>query len=199
MIAVKAHVGQLGVDLDTPLSAASCAILKGKGISFVVRYLGDVTTSELLTVLDVGLLMGFVQHPRCAALTAALGQVDGQHAVQEANALNLPDGVTLWCDLESWTGDAISYVNEWSGIVTDAGFIAGLYVGYAAVPLTGVELAQLASTAYWRSISEVPEPQGVGFCMTQLRPGDQMLGALEIDYDVCEADFKGRYPVLAGS
>ena len=203
MRAVPLTLGQILVDLDTPLSAANCTALlsldrPSPRIAGVIRYLGDVSQAEAAIILDAGLLLGLVQHPRTSTLTAMMGQLDGTHAVSSAHALGVPDGVALWCDLESWAGDAVSYVNEWSSAVADAGFIAGLYVGWSANPLTGAELAGLKCTAYWRSCSEVPEPAGIGWQMMQLFPGDQASGSILVDYDVVCSDWKGRFPVFVG-
>lgn len=195
MNAVDARPGAWGVDLDTPLDAAACQRLRAAGASFAVRYLGDLTQAEAEIVTSSGLALMVVTHPRGGPVDADYGKLDGQHAVQRAQAAGIPTGATVFLDLEAWTGDGAGYVNAWSAVVKAAGLIPGLYVGAAgATPLTGPELYALASERYWRSISRVAVPEPCEFCLLQLRPGDVTLAGLLVDIDVVERDLEGRVP-----
>lgn len=192
--------GMVGVDLDSPLDAAACASLLASDrpnprIAFAGRYLGDLTTSEAEIVTGSGLGLLAVTHPR-SQLDAQYGTLDGQHAVQRAQFASLPTGIHLFLDLESWTGDAIGYVNAWSAAVVKAGFLAGLYVGATSAPLTADELADLAATLYWESISDVPKPTGIGWGLEQAA-GDVTVAGLLVDLDLVRRDFKGRVPIAA--
>jgi hypothetical protein len=205
MIAAPARSGAMGIDLDTALFAADVARLvaleaPAPRISFVVRYLGDLSSDEAATITGGGLALMAVTHPRTGALSQALGQQDGMDAVAHARAASIPNGTTVWLDLESWTGtddDAIGYVNSWAALVQAAGFIPGLYVGWASSPLASAQLYALGAHAYWRSCSEVPDVAECGYQMLQLVPGDQQLAGLEVDLDVIQKDFRGRVPTWA--
>jgi len=188
--------GGIGVDLDTVLTSPQCEMLFRGGVQFVIRYLGDLTQQEAETIVGSGLELMAVTHPR-SIVDVAYGQLDGDHSVQRAQWAGLPVGIHLWLDLEGWTGDAIGYVNAWAARVQAAGFLAGLYVGATSDPLTPEQLRDLRVTAYWRSCSRVPEPEGVGFMMSQLRPGDLSRMGLLVDLDVVEHDYLGRTPVAA--
>jgi hypothetical protein len=198
MIAKQATFRMQGIDTDTSLltGAQAVALTDAK---FAVRYLGDVTAEETDAILGANLLLSLVQHPRTSALSGPLGSADGLRAATQAHALGFPSGATLWCDLESWSGDAVSYVNEWSACVVAGGYEAGLYVGYAASPLSGTVLAALASTAYWRSCSNVPTPSGIGWQMMQLYKPNQVLAGIQVDWNIVQDDFRGRLPTFAAA
>jgi hypothetical protein len=208
MIAKQAAWRSQGIDTDTSLleflqSASGSLLLPSSGLKFAVRYAGDVTPEEAGAILSAGLLLSLVQHPRTGPLTGSLGSADGLSVVTQAQALGFPAGATIWCDLESWiasVADACNYVNEWSACIVRGGYEAGLYVGWAQVPLSPIVLAGLASTGYWRGCSaNIPEPWDIGWQLDQFAPGDQQLGGILVDYDVVKQDFKGRLPTFAAA
>jgi len=189
--------GQIGVDLDSPLSAKQCHDLQtARGASFAVRYLSELTAIEGEAITGAGWGLMGVTHPR-GTLSDTFGQADGVTAASHARAVGLPEGIHLWLDLESWSGDAIGYVNAWAAQVTSAGYLAGLYVGYADAPLTPDELYDLDVQAYWKSCSEVPEVAHASYMMIQLTPPDLVIAGTLVDLDVVQGDRKGRLPVAA--
>jgi hypothetical protein len=206
MIAKALACGAVGVDLDTALTAASCAALimsdrPGPRISFVIRYLGDLTAAEGTVITDSGLALMAVSHPRGGELSADLGTTDGVNAVARAHNAALPLGIHLWLDLEAWSGEpanAIAYVDAWAANVSAAGYLPGLYVGQSSGPnLTPAQLYATAVEAYWHSISAVPDVATAGYMLVQLTPGDQILAGLEVDLDVVQRDRRGRLPIAA--
>ncbi len=85
-------------------------------------------------------------------------------------------------------------MNAWAKPVADAGFIAGLYVGYG-VPLTPQQLYQdLIVTGYWHSLSRVRDVAVRGYQMVQ-PPGNQMVLGVKVDIDIVQADKNGDTPM----
>jgi hypothetical protein len=208
-IVAAAALGAQGFDSDTMLVADTAQALRQSGFVFAIRYLsraigqqaGDLSASEAQTILAAGLALMTVQHcPRPGwAPAAALGENYGQAAALNAAAIGLPQGVTLWLDLEdvapyATAADTISYCNAWAAAAESHDFGAGLYVG-ANQPLSGDELYwRLRVTRYWRSASQVPEIPYRGYCMAQaLAPSP--VAEIDIDRDVVMADAFGGLPM----
>ena len=202
MVLVKeeAPVGALGIDTIAVLRRSDADALYGYGFKFAIRYLGSLTTSEVADILDAGLALMPVGYSRGVGWlpTGPEGISDGVRAVKEAQELGLPDGVTVWCDLEGMGGtaaDTIAYTEAWGEELMAAGYIPGVYVG-AGIPLSGMQLYRLNNVhAYWHACSEVPEVDVCGYQMYQLWPPDQQICGIEVDIDVIQSDRKGRYPV----
>lgn len=204
-----ATLGAQGFDTDTTLVPDMAGALRRAGFAFVVRYLsrglgqqsGDLSVGEAQTILAAGLALMTVQHcPRSGwAPAAALGENYGQAAALNAAAIGLPQGVSLWVDLEdvapyTTAADTIAYCNAWAAEVESRGFEAGLYVG-ANQPLVGDELYwRLRVTRYWRSASQVPEIPHRGYCMAQALAPSPVAG-IDIDRDVIIADAFGGLPI----
>lgn len=201
-LVAKAPSGAIGVDTITPFTAATAAKFKAGGYSFVVRYLGSISVAEFDAILNAGLgllAVGYSRRPGWMP-SAALGAQDGALAVTHAHGIGLPKGMTLYCDLEGPSSechatDCIAYVNSWAKLVQAAGYIAGLYVGYA-IPLTPNQLYHnLDVTAYWASCSR---PQAVavrGYRMTQHYPGNVMVLGVLVDLDTITSDANGDTPM----
>jgi hypothetical protein len=205
--------GAQGFDSDTVLAAAVAGALAAAGFVFAVRYLsrttpqnpGDLSAGETQAILAAGLALMAVQHcPRPGWVPgAALGAQYGQAAAANAQQAGLPNGVSLWLDLEGVAAYAradgtIAYVNAWSGTVAAAGYLPGLYVG-ANQPLSGDELYwRLKPTRYWRSASTVPDIPYRGYCMAQALMRSP-IGGVAIDRDVVMADAFGCLPSWAVS
>lgn len=201
--------GAQGFDSDTALVADTANALYGSGFRFAVRYLsrispqnaGDLGADEAQTILSAGLALMAVQHCPLAGWTpsAALGQSYGRVAAQNAQAVGLPIGLSLWLDLEgvapyAGAADTIAYCNAWAGEIEANGFSPGLYVG-ANQPLSGDELYwRLRVTRYWRSASTVPEIPYRGYCMAQaLAPSP--IDGVALDRDVTIGDAFGGLPM----
>lgn len=203
MKAATATIPAFGVDTVQVLDTAACRYLVREGFHFVVRYLGGMTREELERIVCSGLGVMPVTYSRGAGWTPTgeLGEQDGDKAVGQLHTLGMPEGVTVWLDLEGCAGPAdkaAAWVNAWSLVVKSAGYQPGLYVGAQPGGLDSEALWRLPyTTRYWRSCSRVPEPATRGFCMAQLRPPNITLGPLKVDVDVVEADFRGGLPTWA--
>lgn len=202
LIAAQATDGMQGVDCVTVLDAVHCTALRLNGIQFAGRYLGHISAAELDAILSAGLLCTFVAgYSRSPGWvpTEAEGQADGASAVQHALALGLPQGVTIWLDLETWLGgDPVAWVNAAARVIQAADFEAGLYVGYDDVPLSPLALYALAVTRYWKSCSRTPTPATRGFCMVQSAPNTWVAG-VQVDRNVVKVDALGAVPMMCGS
>lgn len=193
--------GARGVDCITVLSSASAARLKAAGISFAVRYLGSLTVAERDAILGAGLALlavGFSRKPGWSP-TGALGAQDGAAAALHAEAAGLPTGMHLFCDLEGPAGgthpdDTIAYVNAWAAAVSAAGYLPGLYVGFAC-GLTPQQLYESLHVAcYWHSCSSVPEVATRGYAMIQDVHANQVIAGVQVDVDIVQADKLGGVP-----
>jgi len=196
-----------GFDSDTVISATIAQQFYNCGYKFCVRYVsigqestGDLTTEEATDILNSGLALMPVQHVRSPGWSPSesLGQQDGQNAAANAEAVGFPAGVNLWCDLEGVgdgvsTQDVIAYCQAWYGAVSGAGFVPGLYVGYAT-QLSGDQLYGLSFQHYWKSQSTVPDIPNRGYQMIQFLPSVTANG-MAIDMDITVSDEKGGQAV----
>ena len=202
MIKQTAFVRALGVDTIATLSSTNAAAFKNSGYSFVVRYLGSLSSAELDNILNSGLALMPVSYSRAGGWvpSAALGTSDGLNMVKDLKALGLPTGITVWCDLEGMGGvanDTIIYAEAWGACVGAAGYIPGVYVG-AGIPLNSAQLYALNNIhAYWHSCSVVPDVNSCSYMMIQLNPPNQIVDGVEVDIDVIQHDHSGRFPVWA--
>jgi hypothetical protein len=151
-----------------------------------------------------------VQHVEVAGWvpTAALGAEYGANAARFTRALGVPAGVGVWCDLEGVragtpAADVAAYVNAWHDAVAAAGYVAGLYVGWAP----GLSAAQLyralTVTRYWGAynVNRDQEPLPRGWCLQQFTGSSGDVAGLaqrSYDDDVARADrLGGRVAWLA--
>jgi len=191
-----------GVDTIIPFSAHMAQTFKEGGYSFVVRYLGALNTTERDNILNAGLGLLAVAYSRRAGWvpSGVEGASDGDSAVRHAQQAGLMRGMTLFCDMEGpelgvSPGAVISYINNWATRVIQAGYLAGLYVGYQ-VPLTPNQLYHsLNVTGYWSSCS-LPQAVAVrGYQMFQDHPGNFTIFGYRVDTNTIKADLNGDTPV----
>jgi len=178
-----------GVDTLLTLTRESAISLVTKGCVFRAGYIDHVTAEELADQMSVGMAFSPVTYA---------GEFDGAHCVARLQALGIPEGVTVWVDVEGQgleVAETIARVNAWANSVQAAGFEAGMYVG-AGCPLTPNQLTNLAVTRYWHSCSRALEPAR-GYCMRQLRPDDVLVAGVKVDVDVVDPDYCGDVPVFA--
>lgn len=203
MVVQPAPFPALGFDTDTPLTVASATGLKAAGMRFCLRYLGSVTAAELAIILNAGLLFMPVTFSRAPGWipTAAMGTSDGQLDVQHLHSAGIPQGCTVWIDLEGCAGSATAvsaWVNARAAVIRAAGYDVGLYVGAGDV-LNGQQLYALAQIdRYWKSLSDVPTPEPCGFSMLQLWKTITLAGTL-VDIDCIQYDYRDRLPMCVGS
>lgn len=196
--------GLKGFDTVAVITAATAAQFVQSGYAFCIRYLSlgniqsDLSHNEALGILNAGLALSVVQRTRRAnswIATGALGASTGTNAANNAKSIGLPNGMVVWCDLE--TPDpttpaqgVIDYCQAWYNAVKAAGYVPGLYVGAGAI-LTGQQLySNLSFQHYWHSQSKVPDVAVRGYQMIQAYPSVNVNG-VEIDTDTTMNDNKG--------
>lgn len=203
MVIKPAPFPALGFDCVTVMTPQRASALKAAGMSFAIRYLGSVTAAELKIILDAGLLFMPVTFSRAPGWvpTAAMGTSDGTLDVQHLQSAGIPQGCTVWIDLEGTAGSApvvAAWVNARATVIRAAGYDVGLYVGAGDV-LNGQQLYSLAQVdRYWRSLSAVPTPDTCGWCMMQLYKTIELAGT-EIDVDCIQYDFRDRLPLMVAA
>ena len=185
MRAVQAPFPGLGVDCVTVITAGSAAALAAAGILFCVRYLGSLSPDELETILASGM---------CVSPVTYADRFDPGETLAELSALGVPQGVTVWLDVESIATDPTDRINAWADALTAAGYQPGLYVGANIgppdTPLLAEALYKLRVVRYYRGMSNVPTPR-CGFCLVQLYPTTNV-GGVPVDIDVTQHDWEGR-------
>lgn len=208
-------VGARGFDLNQPLTATTAPLWRAHGYTFVDRYIWrdhqrsyDLSRDEIEVILSNGLALSTTQHYAGDGWSpnGALGTQYGAAAVAAMNALGLPGGLTIWCDLEGCAdgasvGNAYDYADAWKLAVGSGGFMPGLYVGEGCV-LGPVMLARLAFPRYRRALNlNVDQyPTGRGFCVFQheAKPEDIPVGiavsTADFDTDTVFADTLGGLP-----
>jgi Domain of unknown function (DUF1906) len=192
VIVQPAFVGARGTDSVTLLSADAAENLRASSIDFVLQYLGSATAQGVQGILASGLAFMPVTYAN---------RFDGAATVEALHALGLPQGTTVWLDVEEVKDDAPTTkakINGWARDVLAAGFQPGLYVG-ADVGLTSLELYSLAVVRYWRSMSRILDRFGAlaepacGFCMEQCYD-TVTWGGIRADIDFVRKDWRERLP-----
>lgn len=201
----KALPNLKGFDTDTIVTLDKAKSFKKNGYSFCIRYLsrgnkqqqGDLSFNEAVDILDAGLALSAVQHvpEQGWKPTAELGQEYGKNAASNANAIGLPKGMNIWCDLEGvstseTSQNVIEYCNAWYDAVHKAGYVPGIYVGYNC-KLSGQELYyDLRFKHYWKSMSSVPPIQNRGYQLIQSL--NTVVNGINIDLDTTKDDNYGN-------
>jgi len=222
-MALNGHVftgirGVRGFDADVTITADAAASFFAHGYRYAVRYVRrqpkhkqDLTAKEASTILDAGLALMAVQHVESEdswTPTPEKGEANGSVAAEEATAIGIPAGVSVWCDLEGVATntpaqDVIDYCNRWHSMVAAAGFVPGLYVGYHCGLNADQLYRALRFTHYWSSYNlnsdEMPAVRGVQMRQGSARPLDRVPGFnFEFDTDVITGDNLGGFPTLVG-
>lgn len=196
-------------DTDEVLTAATCALLKSKGIKGVFRYLSGLFASERDTILGSGLELYFVNYAHGPGWLPSSkgGATDAARDLAALTRLAIPVGVHVAFDLEGPGGTAtnvIQHVNTHALDIKRASYLPSLYVGEGSL-LTSVQLYDLASVLYWASCSKLRDGSAglvpdCDYAIRQGRPFDVVLDdgsgiRVTIDYDDVIEDFKGRLPI----
>ncbi len=144
-------------------------------------WLDVLTNTELCELTDAGLGVGTYQIFRgWRQITAEHGRASGEALVEHAKSIGLPDGVTAWCDCESFrsNADTLGYIDTWrkrAAFITDT---RGTYNGsnfllpdMKAKPdprEQGEALWRLKGiNRYWYSMSQVYNASVRGPCLDQ--------------------------------
>jgi hypothetical protein len=209
-------------DASVALTAEQAAAFYAAGYRTVFRYVDRVisdpdkddrwpynlTRKELDILLDAGLYVSIVQYFSCSyestragkRYSTAYGGKAGEIAAVNAGALGIPQGVTIWNDLEGCpdaTPDMIEdYCNGWSEAIVSHGYAPGLYVGsglgsQATGYMVGSRLYALPRyRAYWRAASLVPQIPNRGYTVTQ---GCEItIAGVRVDQDMIALDHRAK-------
>jgi len=198
-----------GFDTPTHLTSELCDSFLSSGFNFVMRYVPrwravhdepepDIGTwfyglsrSERDVILGSGLALGIVQAAKLSTeLSEENGHKTGLVAVKNCQDLEMPAGVTVFCDAEfnEASADAvIAYLNGWSAAV-EPHYRCGLYIGFSG--LSGEQYYSLPRyRCYWRSAMKyIDSPHPRGFAMIQTRQQD--LHGIDVDLNSCTYDSK---------
>jgi hypothetical protein len=208
MKAQAAQAGQLCIDIDEPLSSATCTLFKNYGVRGVWRYLSDLRPAEVQTITSSGLILYFVNHSRLPGWipSAADGALDAKRDLADLKRLGIPAGVHVFFDLEGVGGGAGSvsnlsaHLDAYASAITAAGYTPAVYVGAESL-LTSAQLYDLGFFLYWHGAShvvDVTEAEAGPKCGWSVYQGsivDVKIFGVEIDWDFVSGDFHGRLPV----
>lgn len=201
---VSAPSGVLGFDTDGIVTAEAAAMFAADGYSFCIRYVSraealgasDLTALEALDILQAGLALSAVQHPRLQGWTPSreLGSRDGSRAAQHVIDIGFPPGVNIWCDLEGVAPATppeivIDHCNAWFDAVSASGYVPGIYVGSDAILDADALHARLKFIHYWKSLSNVPDIAVRGYQMVQ--KDEHTAHRISIDNNVTQSDRLG--------
>jgi hypothetical protein len=208
--------GVRGFDTASTVTAIAAAALHKAGYRFCVRYVrrdkphaSALSPKEAKSLLNAGLGLMAVQYVESESSwkpTAGKGSRNGEIAASEAEKLEFPWGITIWCDLEGVevgtpAQQTIDYCNRWHAAVSSAGYVPGLYVGYRA-GLTPLQLYRsLRFTHYWGAYNlnadKYPAVRGLQMRQSQRKPEDSPTGVgLDFQVDRVSADALGGRPTL---
>lgn len=202
----KAFVGARGIDslgFSNGGTEKQAQALKDSGIDFVVGYLGAMNEVRLQYVLDAN--MAFMP------VTFAGEYKDGaKDEIAQLRKLAIPDGATVWLDLEgmdAWNANVVELaklINAWALDIKGAGYMPGLYVG-APQPFSGADLYALKVVRYWLGIGRCVDKSGrdaypaCGWTMRQdwHNQGNGMVWkntGVHVDTNSIQCDHHGRLP-----
>jgi hypothetical protein len=204
----QAAAGLAGFDVNQVLSASQAQGLKDAGYDFCIRYIprfegsskGPLTNSEATDILNAGLALMAVQHVANPgwAPTADLGTSYGGYAASWcSNEVGLPPGVNVWLDLEgvaddTSADDVIAYCQAWYTVVSAAGYVPGIYIGYGA-GLDGNQLYDLSFQHYWRAYNDDTIVATRGFQVVQTT--EKAVNGITIDPNTTQEDHLGGTPL----
>ena len=213
MKVVEIPFGAVGLDCLTPIipanarAMAACALPGTRtGVTFVERYLENLTPDELEGLFAADLGVAVVGEGRGEGWSAASGAADAERELARARALELPANssprLSIGCDLEAMVkcspGEAFAYGAAWGRAVASAGYGPELYVG-DAVPLTPRQLYLLPFVGYWRSLSNVQQVAVADFNKLQAFPTQTLnlpSGSFAVDCNFVTRDKKMRLPSM---
>jgi len=197
--------GVKGVDTVSRITHAQALALYGAGYRFAVRYLGHISSAEVIDITSAKMALlfvaGYSRKPGWTP-TAAMGLQDGTQAIAHAQELGAI-GTSIYVDLEGTDCpkgiahekiDCLLYGNTVAHVIKQGKSPAGVYVGWG-LPFTPFELYwAFAFTGYWKSCSQVPDVAVRGYQMIQHSPPNQRVCGVTVDINTIQADHKGSVP-----
>jgi hypothetical protein len=213
MRVVEIPFGSVGIDCLSPIAPAVAKEIAAyrlpgtrTGITFVERYLENLTVGELDGLFAADLGVAFVGEGRVSGWDAATGLVDAERELGRAQLLKLPAGssplLTIGCDLEGMVNctpqNATAYGMAWGNRIARAAFASEGYIG-DGVPLSPIELYHLPFVGYWRSLSNVQQIAVADFAKFQGYPTQTLhlaSGPFEVDCNFVVRDKKLRLPKM---
>lgn len=202
LVAVEATAGALVCD---SLPFSTCAApgpiardLAKEGVVCMVGYLGAMTLGRLSALTAAGIAFMPVTYGM------APEHYSGGTSAAQCQALGLPEGASVWLDLEgmaafhTYPATLIREANDWAAVVEASGFMPCLYVGVPQ-PLTGEELYSLKHVRYWHGQGDIrdrynrPVSLECGWTMRQRWPS-VVRGGVAVDDNAIGPDLLGRLP-----
>lgn len=213
MRVVEIPFGAVGIDCLTPITPAvareiAAYVLPGTrtGITFVERYLENLTPAELDGLFAADLGVAFVGEGRIGGWDAVTGAADAGRELSRARVLGLPARssplLSIGCDLEGMVNctpqNATAYGMAWARLIGRAAFAPEGYVG-DSVPLSPIQLYELPFVGYWRSLSDVQQVSVADFDKYQMYPTQELQlasGPFAADVNIVCRDKKMRLPTM---
>lgn len=190
MIARPPPPFSLVVDTVLQLTAADYKALAAAGYKARGGYLDVVKPDELRACLDAGL--GFFP----------IGFAHESNLIAQVKALGLPEGCTVYQDVEAEAGPAESVISRVNACAASLkGYQAGGYFGAQSL-LRSHELSNLAVTTYWKGCSRVLDRDNMaaeparGYAMIQLRPYNTLVNGKVFDVSVVANDYCDEMPMF---
>ena len=208
--------GVRGFDTTESITAPAALAFRRRGYRFAVRYVrrdrphaSALKIAEAKALLDAGIgimIVQYVESETAWAPSGGKGTTNGGVAAIECEKLGVPWGVTVWCDLEGVAPGTpsqrvIDYCNAWHTVVSRAGYVPGIYVGYRA-RLTPRQLYRaLKFTHYWGAynlnVDQYPAVRGIQMKQSKARQSDRVAGfGVDFQVDRVRADALGGRPTL---
>lgn len=165
MVYVRQATVGMAFDVNEPMNAQQCNNFKAAGYVAALRYVprksslvaGNITASEMGTILGAGLSLMLVQHVSAPGWepSAELGELYGAYCANYAQAIGYPSGASIFCDLEEVSAscsaqDVIDYCTAWFKAVEALNYRSGLYVGWN-IKLSDQQIYDLPVKSYWRA------------------------------------------------
>lgn len=166
-----------GFDCHQVLGPDRAKVFFNEGYRFCLRYLNisanplreQISYAECCHILDSGLALMLVQ--KVTELNwlpnASLGSLHGEMIAKLTDAMGIPKGMNLWCNLTgagySPSDHILSYCNHWFDAVYKMGFVPGIYVDSKNRLSSEELLLDLKFNHYWKSEGQVPEVAGRGY------------------------------------
>ena len=199
--------GLKGFDNIGTDTTSTLACLQNAGYTFdVINTTGTTWQNEYTATTSVGMSAVLFQgYDPAAWQDVKQGTSRATTAVQKAQSVGYPRGSTIFLNLEETLNlgangrqTMITWVNNWTKVVTAAGYRAGAYLGVNQISTAADIKAMTGLTAFWKSPSTSAVPASPrGFVMTQSAVDASVCG-VTIDINSAGTDSAGAGPVGVG-